>query len=413
MSTQASPVRRRHVFFIGGFDPRGAAPHYATYQREAGRAASFEGQTVHISARKRTSDGTSLWQVTSSGRDLPDDSACMTDYEFLAWDAIVRRHWPRGPVRLITDLLHAYYQYGRTSAPRAGYRLVPRPVFLMFLLPALFLLVTLTGSGLLGAVAVWMTLALGAGKVLAGVTGAAVATALMAAAWALERRLETGWISRILAFTDRVARGRAPEMDQWIDNMAALVARRMNQGDTDEVLLVGHSVGSILCVSVAARALRLHSQYLAGVGATSPTADASLPQGRQPVLSLLSLGHCIPLLGLLPSAQEFRRELVELANRTDVAWLDFSSPGDWGSFALINPVTACAPQPFTGLWPLMRSPRFHTLFTPEEYAPLQRNKRRLHMQYLQAGTRQGDYSYFAITGGSMTLTGRYAPTVST
>jgi len=97
-----------------------------------------------------------------------------------------------------------------------------------------------------------------------------------------------------------------------------------------------------------------------------------------------------------------------LAHRTDVAWFDFSSPGDWGSFALIDPVAACVPAAGAGLWPVMRSPRFHTLFDAQEYRKVQRDKRRLHLQYLMAGTRQGAYSYFDITGGALTLPRRYA-----
>lgn len=444
------PVRKRHVFFIGGFDPRGAASHHATYRREAALASAVGGQTFGVSARTRTADRTSVWHVTSTGRetlvshdveavDEADDGraaghgdhGCDTVYECLPWDAIVRRHWPRGPFRLIADLLGAYQLYVRTGTLRRGARLVPLPSLLSFLLPGAMLLATLAIGAAVAASSVWTVLALGGGELPAATAGVVAGSLSLLGGWAFEQRLQTGWIARILAFTGHLARGQVPGMEPCIDHMAALVARRLDDDTVDEVLLVGHSVGSNLCVSVAVRALRLRSQQLTeqanqdnpGRHDTLPTADISTatatataaaaaaatePLRREPVLSVLSLGNCFPLLGLLPSAVAFRDELVELANRTDVAWFDFSSPGDWGSFALVDPVVACVPDARAGLWPVMHSPRFHTLFAADEYERVRRNKRRLHLQYLMAGTLPGAYNYFAITAGPSTLTSRYA-----
>jgi hypothetical protein len=123
----------------------------------------------------------------------------------------------------------------------------------------------------------------------------------------------------------------------------------------------------------------------------------------------MTLGHCIPMLGLLPQATTFSRELSALAQSESLTWVDFSSPTDWGSFALVNPVEACKLVLPSNVkrGPVMRSPRFHTMFKPALYANLNRNKRRMHLQYLMAGELPSDYDYFAITAGACTLAERY------
>jgi hypothetical protein len=128
-------------------------------------------------------------------------------------------------------------------------------------------------------------------------------------------------------------------------------------------------------------------------------------------MSLLTLGHCIPLLGLMKGADPFRAELASLGREPHVKWTDCSAPTDWGSFALVDPLAialgpAGAARPYA---PRMASPRFHTMFSPQAYAALVRDKRRIHMQYLMAGQLPAGYDYFAITAGARRLEDRLPP----
>ena len=128
--------------------------------------------------------------------------------------------------------------------------------------------------------------------------------------------------------------------------------------------------------------------------------------GRQIELTaLLTLGHCIPLYGLMKGAEAYRAELAWLGRNPFVPWVDFSSVTDWGSFPLVDPLALClgpggADRPHA---PRMASPRFHTMFAPEAYASLVRDKRRIHMQYLMAGQRPAFDAYFAFTAGPLGL----------
>ena len=77
----------------------------------------------------------------------------------------------------------------------------------------------------------------------------------------------------------------------------------------DEVLVVGHSSGAHLGVSVLARLER--------AGVVSPKSR----------ISFLSLGHVVPMVSFLPAATELRSDLKQLGNSDAVTWVDVTAPG--------------------------------------------------------------------------------------
>ena len=58
-------------------------------------------------------------------------------------------------------------------------------------------------------------------------------------------------------------------------------------------------------------------------------------------------------------------------------------------------------------WPLVISAAFSQTLSPERWQELRRRFFRLHFQYLCAFDRPGDYDYFRITAGPLTLADRY------
>jgi hypothetical protein len=411
MTPANQEVHRRHVFFLSGFDPKGAAHYHALYEAEALKQSAVNALALHMGPRQREVDGNSTWSVSA---DLPDGRCCQTTYEFARWDDIVRRHWPRSTWRLLLDMLVAYALVLRSGGLATVWK-VSRKTLVGLAYPVVVLGGGLAVSVALGvALALWLTSALhawdaiggtggiGVRRLVAGLGGVLVLGLGLACTRWLEARLNTTWLVRIFSFAGKLARGQVPELEGRMDDLAAKLAKKIRARDVDEILVVGFSVGSILAVSVVARALK--SLHVDG---------ERLPQPASAALSLLTLGHCIPMLGLLPEALVFRQELALLARAGGVRWIDFSSVTDWGSFALADPVEVCKVLPATpagGLQaanPTMRSPRFHALFAPALYARLRRNKRRMHLQYLMAADLPGEYDYFAITAGAKSLRNRY------
>jgi len=54
------------------------------------------------------------------------------------------------------------------------------------------------------------------------------------------------------------------------------------------------------------------------------------------------------------------------------------------------------------------SAKLFDLYSPETFDAVRRNWYKVHFQYLMAGERLGDYDYFAITAGPLTLSERYS-----
>ena len=390
---------KRHVYFLSGFDPKGAAYYHALYQAQALEQAAVNAMQIQVGARQRDASGNSLWKINAVS---PDGRACETTYQFSRWDDLVRQNWPRSAWPMLMDMLFSYRLMWASGEIATVWRLSRKT-----LVGLAYPLVVLGGGLVLGLLAAFgMAAGLSKWGASAGLTGAAGLSMLALVLWGtlrLEDRLNTTWLVRIFSFSGKQGCGQLPALEKRLNEVAAEIARKMRANDVDEILVVGFSVGSILGVSAVARAL-----------ADADAANTQTAQVYRPAISLLTLGHCIPMLGLLPHAQAFRDELGVLAQSRVVHWIDFSSPTDWGSFALVDPVTACRLDvpAASKVNPAMRSPRFHALFTPASYSRIKRNKRRMHMQYLMAGELPSEYDYFAITSGTLTMEQRYTATLA-
>ncbi|TVR48485.1 MAG: hypothetical protein EA386_04540, partial [Rhodobacteraceae bacterium] len=193
------------------------------------------------------------------------------------------------------------------------------------------------------------------------------------------------------AFTARHRGRNPPELEARLDEFATLIAEALADPDLDEVLVVGHSSGVHLGVSVLARVIR------AGHG-----------QGRAR-LGFLSLGHAVPMQSYLPQAQGLREDLRYLSTSDALFWLDVTAPGDGCCYALCDPVSSSGAAPRAGKrWPLVISAAFTQSLRPETYRKYRRRYFRLHFQYLCAFDAPRDYDYFLITAGPLALADRYA-----
>ncbi len=398
ISALSGQVRRRSVFYLSGFDPKGAAHYHALYRDEAGKQARVSGMSIEVGRRQKTTQGNSFWQVTAHNPENPedDDDPVETRYEFLRWDDIVREHWPRNQVRLrwvivTTTWLNLYH-----GALWSMLKLAWPPVVALFL-PFVLLFSMVLGLPLLAALVFSGTSAL------LGAWGAGALTCIAVAAGVhagrrLEKKYSMFWLMRSYAFTAQQAQGRVPALDARLTQHANTLLNRLASNEDDEILVVAHSSGTMMAVSTLAKALRLDPQ----LGA------------RGPVVSLLTLGQCMPLLGCLPQAQAFRDDLQLLATARGIDWIDFTAPPDGCCFALVDPVAACgisdAAQQENR--PKLLSPRFAEMFEPLGYAAISSDKFKIHFQYLMASNKPVLYDYFSITAGNTTLAKRFSEQTS-
>ena len=388
VSSAAGQVRRRSVFYLSGFDPKGAAHYHALYRDEAAKQAQLSGMQIEVGRRQRTAPGNSFWRV----RAQTPEGVVQTHYEFLRWDDIVRQHWPRNQARLLQDIVRTTGLNLRHGALWRMLKLAWPPALALFS-PFLLLCAVLLGAPLVASVVFFAALSWG------GWLGASFLALLPVAlfvglALRLEKKYSMLWLMRSYAFTAQQAQGQVPQLDARLEQHVDTLLDRIKHQSDDEVLVVGHSSGTMMAVSLLAKTLRR---------------DALLGQAG-PVVSLLTLGQCMPMLGCLPQAQAFRDDLQLVATAERIDWLDFSAPGDGCCFALVDPLAACGIHDAARLEnrPKLLSPRFAEMFEPSDYAAIRQDKFRIHFQYLMASLKLVSYDYFAITAGAITLAQRFS-----
>lgn len=376
------------MFYVSGFDPKGPLFYHSLYRAEAAKQAAVTGTSILVENRSGTSSLAEQWRIRATFGECTVD----TTYEFLRWDGIVRRHWARTEWRMFIDLLRTAWLYIGSGA-LLRVLLTAWPPFVTALYPAIFLCLLL-GTALGVAIAATQALSTAGAPLLSAYAGGAVGMlGVIYLGRLIERRVNSYWLLRIYAFTAKQALGKVPELENRLDAFARHLVDYLQQADDDEVLIVGHSTGTLMAVSVLARALAL---------------DPALAR-HTPRISLLTLGECLPILSFLPQARAFRAELALVAQATAINWLDFTAPTDGACFALIDPLAVSQiPRP-EGVedHPKILSPRYPKILKPQTYAKIKRDRYRMHFQYLMAGELPGDYDYFAVTAGPLTLAERF------
>ncbi len=392
MTTAKGGVRRRRVFYIPGYDPFKPRRYRELYRKEGAEQARIGGYTLALSPGQRR--GRYGWHVAFAG----EGAAAEAEIEVLVWSDIVAASMGQSIAATYRQLLRTVWIYLASGAIFRLARLRKGPT-IAALYPVAFLFV----EAALAALAGWAVLALvwrggaalwpGAPPAVLAVAGLCLGTG--AAFLLLDRfrrhdnRIFAWYLMHDYAFTAR-ARGAVPEALR--PRLAAFTERvgEALREDWDEVLVVGHSSGAHLGVTVLADLIRR-----GGVP----------PDG--PALGFLSLGQVVPMVSFLPGADDLRRDLAFLSAREELTWVDVTAPGDGCAYALCDPVAVSGVAPEDKRWPLVVSAAFTQTLSPERWQALRWRFFRLHFQYLCAFDRPGDYDYFRITAGPMTLAVRY------
>jgi pimeloyl-ACP methyl ester carboxylesterase len=191
------------------------------------------------------------------------------------------------------------------------------------------------------------------------------------------------------AYSARFMGANPDDLEARMAEFGDLIADAL-QSDVDEVLVVGHSSGAHLAVTILADLIR----------------EGRVPPSG-PALGFLSLGQVVPMVSFLPRAHRLRADLQYLSARDELAWVDVTAPGDGCAFALCDPVSVSGVAPEDKRWPLVFSAQFKNSLSPERWNELKRRYFRLHFQYLCAFDRPLDYDYFQITAGPLSLAKRY------
>ena len=362
-------VRRRAVFFVPGFDPAPPRALRERYRREAAKQARLSGHVIQISA-----DGSHAWRVDA----VIEGQACETRIEVLAWSDLVRAEMRGGGVwRSFANLTRAAMTYIRAGAIAPLFSLRKGPVIAISY-PVLVVLTELLVAALLVVAGAQF-----------GPIGALVGGVAGYAALSLAARKDPIFAHYLIddyAYAAREDGAYPPALEARLAAFQAKLAAAC-LADYDEVLLIGHSSGAYLAVSLMA--------------------DLRRAGGAHPALSLMTLGHVVPMVSFLPRATRLRGDLAGLSQDQALTWVDISAPADGCCFALCDPVAVSGVAPDNECWPLVISAAFSQTLTPATWAALRWRLFETHFQYLNAFDGGGDYDYFALTAGGQSLAARY------
>lgn len=387
-------VRRRRVFYIPGYDPFHPRRYRELYRKEGAAQAAMSGYDLTLSPKAL--GGPYGWHVTGA----MDGTRTEADVEVLVWSDLVQSSMAQSIPATYAGMLRTAWIYIASGALRRLMWLRKGPV-IAALYPVGMLILQLVLSILAGVVAsglvIWgLNSLLGlVGWTLSALTPflrwpIILSVMVLSLRWfkAKDKWFFAYYLMQDYAFSSRLNGANPPELDMRMADFADRIALALTQ-DYDEVLVVGHSSGAHLGVSILADLIR----------------DGRVPPGS--ALGFLSLGQVVPMISFLPEARQLRADLAYLSARSELTWVDVTAPGDGCAFALCDPVAVSGVAPEDQKWPLVISAAFTQSLSPARWKELRWRFFRLHFQYLCAFDRPRDYDYFRITAGPLTLAQRF------
>ncbi|KNG93118.1 hypothetical protein [Pseudaestuariivita atlantica] len=372
-----TPVRTRRVFYIPGYDPIHPRRYRELYRTESAKQAAISGYDITL--KPKSIKGGFGWRTEAS----MDGSVTETEFEVLVWSDIVKGSMEQGITQTYLQLVRTAWAY---IAPGVLWRLMRlrRGPVIAALYPIIFLTLQLILALALAGVVGWGLSFL---HPWASVLGLAVVWPVLAWFKKKDAKFFAYYLMHDYAYSARTGGAYSPElvarMAEFGDRIAAAA-----ETDVDEVLVVGHSSGAHLGVSVLAELLR--------AGRIAP--------GR---VAFLSLGQVVPMVSFLKDAHQLRRDLAEMGSQDVIPWVDVTAPGDGATFALCDPVAVSGVAGPDTRWPLVFSAAFSESLSPEFHKSLRWRFFRRHFQYMCAFDRPRDYDYFRITAGPLRLWDRY------
>jgi hypothetical protein len=386
------PVRRRRVYYISGFDPRGARFYHQLYRTEAELQQAINGASYQVGRREKTGEYTAAWDIVS--RSDGDAAETETRYSFLGWDDLIRANWPATTAAVVGAIPGFYWGYTADGGVRATWRCIPHGIWSL-LSPLIWLSASLLLALLVfvGGLALAAQFA-GSSAWLAGFSGVLLAFGVLKAALSVAEKVRLPWLMRILLFVRHWGRQRPAALDaRWVEFAAGihadLSADAVQGQPADEVLIVGHSVGALGAIAVVDAFLQQ---------------KPALPFDR---IRMLTFGNITPMLGFVPEAGWFREQVARVG-ASAIAWKDYSAPSDPLCYALVDPFQVCGLAAPGGAGFEVRSARFDLMFPAQHFKTLRRDAFRIHFQYLMSTQLPVGNDFFSLTAGPAALVVRPA-----
>ncbi|MAS87306.1 MAG: hypothetical protein CMH30_04935 [Micavibrio sp.] len=362
-------IDRRKVFYISGFDPRGARHYHNLFVNEAERFNQKIDGDLTVSSRVKESDEEISWQTIYEN----EQGTTVSDHTMLGWDDIIRQNWLKDPFKLFTKSIHAYIDnitiadwQTALKLSRAPIITLGYPVLVLFVLG--LLIFSFSQYLFFFTTNIWLCLA-----------GLAI---LFFLAYKLFSIVKAPWLLRLFIINNKMAHGPVKDIEDRIDLFAAIIQDTADRDKYDEILLIGHSNGATFLAPIISRLIK-----------------KGVPLNK---IRIISLGHCIPLVSLSKKALYYKEHLKTAASR-DFLWLDIGAVADGTCYAMIGPYKGAIDETDIKTELVLKSPRFHASYDKKKYKTMKLNKYAFHFLYLTCPDTLGNYDYFTMTTGHLGL----------
>jgi hypothetical protein len=173
------------------------------------------------------------------------------------------------------------------------------------------------------------------------------------------------------AASDRIHQ-RNPKLLQRRQDFAGHLIEKLRSSDADEVLIIGHSLGTVPAVEAIADVWRSEPELL-----------------KAKPVSLLAAGSCLLMIAFHPRAGGLREDVRIVAQETPVLWAEFQTITDIIHFYKSDPAAALGIKPLNE--PLIRRIRFKHIHSATRYARAKKNFFKMHLLFLRGAQRRNSY----------------------
>jgi len=368
----------RRIYYISGFDPRGARFYHRLFREESKKSGAISGAKIETGKRKVLDSVITQWQVDS----VWDGESYKTDYRFMTWDDVIKHYWVSNPWELILKSMPMYFSHIKTGL-FSKYKQAGIGPFYFSLYPFAFCIVSLLLSFLIGFLIYQICFML-FGEVVLGVS-----LGIIAACFFIRYAVHSGekmgawWVMQSYFLHSRWMEKPLPELERRTQDFAERIIQDQIDDPVEEIVLVGHCTGALLTVAVMSKILGMQHD------------------GLKSKLSVMTLGQSIPYLTYAAPAKHFRKMLQTFAINKSFPWFDMGARADPLCFQQVNPALADGIILDDGNVPCRVVVRPYNMFSSEKYKTLQKNKLRIHFQYLMAADIKTDFDYFEIVTGPL------------
>jgi len=361
-------VAKRLVFHLGGYDP--ITPYVVAQRRFVRELARFEGTwsaKASMGALDENPDQ-AKWSVITKGRNWQVES----DYRLVRWDDVIEDFSGQTDCRRVTRGILAFLDFIWSGA-LSGYLRTNWHYAVFFLYPFVMFGLFVTAACAAGA----YVLSRGDSIALAAAATAVVMSALMLGPWR--------WLHLDMLFDDWIfardyVRSGNANLEKRLDNIARELVAAARSSGTDEIVVIGHSLGAALAVNLLDRALELEP----ALGSRTP-------------ITFLSIGSSILKVGLHRAAVRFRAAVERVAQAPGILWGDFQARIDIMNFYDVDPMAEMSLPSKPG--PVIRLVELGRMLQHDVYRRMRLRFYRLHSQFVSGNDKRASYDYFMLVCG--------------